>query len=61
MLDAVPSEKLLLNKQGISLSKTLFTPGLILPEKVEIISIETEEGDQFFNLGGIGSILRFRV
>jgi len=29
--------------------------------KIEIISIETEEGIQFSNLGGIGAILRFRV
>jgi len=28
---------------------------------VEIISTETEEGQQFFNLGGIGAILRFKV
>ncbi len=29
--------------------------------KVEIISIDTEEGQQFKNLGGIGAILRFKV
>ena len=29
--------------------------------KVEIISTETEEGQQFNNLGGIGAILRFRI
>ncbi len=29
--------------------------------KVEIISIETEEGQQFKNLGGIGAILRFEI
>ena len=29
--------------------------------KIEIISTDTEEGQQFFNLGGIGAILRFRV
>lgn len=28
---------------------------------LEIISIETIEGEQFFNMGGIGAILRFRV
>ena len=27
----------------------------------ELISTETEEGEQFFNLGGIGSILRFKI
>ena len=29
--------------------------------EIKIISTETEEGDQFYNMGGIGSILRFRV
>lgn len=29
--------------------------------KIEVISTETEEGEQFYNLGGIGSILRFRI
>ncbi len=28
---------------------------------IEIISTETPEGEQFFNLGGIGAILRFKV
>jgi peptide chain release factor subunit 1 len=29
--------------------------------KIEIVSTETEEGEQFNNLGGIGAILRFRM
>ena len=28
---------------------------------VELISVETEEGVQFWNLGGIGAILRFKI
>jgi peptide chain release factor subunit 1 len=28
--------------------------------KVEIVSVETPEGEQFYNLSGIGAILRFR-
>jgi len=28
---------------------------------IEVVSTDTEEGDQFKNLGGIGAILRFRV
>ena len=28
---------------------------------LEMISIETEEGEQFYNLGGIGAILRYKV
>jgi peptide chain release factor subunit 1 len=29
--------------------------------KIEYISTDTEEGKQFFNLGGIGAILRFKI
>ncbi len=29
--------------------------------KVELISMDTEEGQQFWNLGGIGAILRFKI
>jgi peptide chain release factor subunit 1 len=29
--------------------------------KVEMISVETEEGEQFWNLGGIGAMLRFKI
>ncbi|MEM0465856.1 MAG: peptide chain release factor aRF-1 [Candidatus Pacearchaeota archaeon] len=29
--------------------------------KVELISVETEEGVQFYNIGGIGAILRFKI
>jgi len=29
--------------------------------KIEIVSLDTEEGEQFKNLGGIGAILRFKV
>jgi peptide chain release factor subunit 1 len=29
--------------------------------KVELVSVETEEGQQFYNLGGIGAILRFSL
>jgi len=29
--------------------------------KVELISVDTEEGQQFWNLGGIGGMLRFKV
>jgi len=32
-----------------------------ISSNVEIVSTETEEGEQFQNLGGIGAILRFRV
>ena len=29
--------------------------------KTELISMDTDEGKQFFNLGGIGAILRFKI
>ena len=29
--------------------------------KIEFISMDTDEGKQFFNLGGVGAILRFKV
>lgn len=29
--------------------------------KVELVSVETEEGIQFYNIGGIGAILRFKI
>jgi len=32
-----------------------------IDSKIEIISTETEEGKQFFNLSGMGGILRFRI
>jgi len=28
---------------------------------IEMISVETEEGQQFWNLSGIGAILRFKI
>jgi peptide chain release factor subunit 1 len=29
--------------------------------KIEVVSRETEEGEQFYNLGGLGAIQRFRI
>ena len=29
--------------------------------EIKIISTETPEGEQFYNMGGIGSILRFKI
>lgn len=48
-----------------SLNKTLMKELRILADnigsKIEVVSNETEEGKQFENLGGIGTILRFQV
>jgi peptide chain release factor subunit 1 len=33
----------------------------VIDSKVEIVSTETTEGEQFFNLSGVGAILRFKV
>ena len=45
----------------VSLRKELTKLAENIGSNVEIISTETEEGQQFKNLGGIGSILRFRI
>ena len=29
--------------------------------KVELISVDTEEGQEFWNLGGVGGMLRFSI
>ncbi len=44
-----------------TLALDLKTMAKSIGSKVEIISVETEEGQQFNNLGGIGSILRFQI
>jgi len=44
-----------------SLAKELKTMAKNTSSKIEIVSLETEEGEQFKNLGGIGAILRFAV
>ena len=33
----------------------------VIDSKVEIVSTETTEGEQFYNLSGIGAILRFKI
>ena len=32
-----------------------------ISSKVEVVSTETEEGEQFYNLSGIGALLRFKI
>jgi len=43
------------------LAKTLQQKADDISAKVEYISVETEEGQQFFNLSGIGAILRYAL
>jgi len=43
------------------ISKSLRDSAKNTGASIEIISTDTEEGEQFFNLGGIGAILRFQV
>ena len=43
------------------IAKELKTIANNIGSTIEIVSIETEEGEQFKNLSGIGAILRFRV
>ena len=42
-------------------SKELIKLAENISSKIEIVSTETTEGEQFFNIGGIGAILRFKV
>jgi peptide chain release factor subunit 1 len=48
-----------------TINKTLMRELIKIAENTgasfEIVSIDTEEGEQFNNLGGIGAILRFRI
>ena len=55
-------ETLLISKEiDKKISKELINIAKSTGSVVEIISTDTEEGKQFFNLSGIGGILRFRV
>ena len=43
------------------LAKELKKKAENISAKVEIVSTETEEGEQFNNLSGMGAILRFEI
>lgn len=49
------------SKISKSLTKELRNLANNIGADVILVSIETEEGEQFFNMGGIGSILRFSI
>lgn len=49
------------NKLSKSLVKELIEMAENTGAEVKIISTETTEGEQFYNMGGIGSILRFKI
>ena len=53
--------KLILSKKlGKDKIRELSEMAANISAEVEIVSVETPEGEQFFNLAGIGAILRFR-
>ncbi len=52
---------LLSHKYDKKLSKELKDIAKNTGSVVEVISTDTDEGKQFFNLGGVGAILRFSV
>ena len=55
-------EMLILSKNiDKKLSKELSKLAKNISSIVEIVSVDTDEGKQFNNLGGIGAILRFKV
>jgi peptide chain release factor subunit 1 len=61
-LDYGAVDLLILSKDvAKDISKGLQRIAKDMGSKIEIVSLETEEGDQFKNLGGIGAILRFKV
>jgi len=49
------------SKLSKSLIKELMKMAENIGAKIKIISVETSEGEQFYNMGGIGSILRFKI
>lgn len=52
---------LLSKKTDKKIAKELKKMAEDISAKIEIISTDTEEGIQFYNLGGIGAILRFKI
>jgi len=52
---------ILSRKTNKKISKELRDIAENISSEIEIVSVETEEGQQFWNLGGIGAILRFEV
>jgi len=48
-------------KSDKKVSKELKKIAENMGSKIEVISVETEEGEQFYNLGGFGAILRFKI
>lgn len=55
-------EMLILSKNyDKQLSHELISLAKQIDSKVEIVSTDTTEGEQFFNLSGVGAILRFKV
>jgi len=55
-------EILILSKKlDKNLSKELKKLALAISSKVEIVSIDTTEGEQFYNLSGMGALLRFKI
>ena len=49
------------NKLSKSLIRELSGLAENIGSKIKVISVEMSEGEQFFNMGGIGAILRFEI
>ena len=55
-------ETLIISKKyNKNLSKELLELAENIGSKIEIVSTETTEGEQFNNLSGIGAILRYKI
>ena len=46
---------------GAKIMKELKDLAVNTGAEMEVVSLDTEEGQQFKNLGGIGAILRFKI
>jgi len=61
-LDMASVDTLILSKKlGKEIIKEFTSKAGETSAKIEIVSVDTGEGEQFFNLGGIGAVLRFAI
>lgn len=61
-LDMAAVDTLLLSRKiDKKISQELEQKAHDISANVEFVSVETEEGEQFFNISGIGAILRYRL
>ena len=52
---------ILSNKYSKTKSKELKKMAVKIDSKIEVVSTDTTEGEQFYNLSGVGALLRFKI